>query len=219
MRHCLQTRVLSLTNFATAEAPRNTDGRDNDMFAGIRGDSSEGNLMGPTFVALCCACCCGCIFLSLIIAFYVWAIVALTTSAPSTQSECGKLHFVWEYCITVVVIMPILGIVVNVIVASTQAAGLAAIPTLIGFAVAVWGVVIWATLGECDHFYTQSFPDLLLLFKIYVVFFIIILAVGLCILVRTRRRKPRAAFSRFFSARSRARILLCAEGFLMTWPR
>ena len=154
------------------------------MFESVRGNISEGNLMGPALWAFLCACCCGCLLVGLVIAFYVWAIITLVTAAPSNQSECGKSHVMWEYCITVVVFMPILGIVVNVIAASTKSTGLLAIPSVISLGLAIWGIVLWARLGECEYFYNHSYPDLFLLFKIYVIFFIVSISLGLCVLVR-----------------------------------
>ena len=140
--------------------------------------------MGAASGAILCAICCACIFVGAIIAFFVWAIVTLVNSAPSNQSECGKEHYVWEFCLAVVIVMPILGITVNAIASVTKNNAFAAIPTIIGFAVTVWGIVILAYLGECEQYYQHKYPDLLLLFKIYVILSIVLIAIGLCVLVR-----------------------------------
>jgi hypothetical protein len=148
--------------------------------------------MGAASAALLCAICCGCILVGAVIAFFVWAIVALVKSAPSNQSECGKDHSVWEYCLAVVIVMPIVGIFVNAIAGLTKNPALAAIPSVIGFVVTIWGITIWAYLGECEHYYQQTYPDLLILFKIYVIFSIVVLAIALCALVRPTPLPPPA---------------------------
>jgi hypothetical protein len=152
------------------------------MFANVRGDISEGNLFGPAMWAILCGVCCGCVFVGLVIAFYVWAIITLINTAPSNQTECGKAHLMWEYCVTLVVVMPILGLAINVIAAAIKIAALLAIPSLISSGLIIWGFVLWGYLGECEHFYNQSYPDLFLLFKIYVIFFIVALCLACCIM-------------------------------------
>jgi len=138
--------------------------------------------MGAASGAILCVICCACILVGAVIAFFVWAIVTLVKSAPSNQSECGKDHGVWEFCLAVVIVMPMLGIVVNAIASFTKNNAVAAIPTIIGFAVTIWGIVILAYLGECEQYYQHSYPDLLLLFKIYVILSIVVIALALCFL-------------------------------------
>ena len=52
-------------------------------------------------------------------------------------------------------------------------------------------MLTWAGLGECDAIYYQQYPDLLLLFKIYVVVNAIYFFVFLCVIVsRCRSARP-----------------------------
>ena len=157
--------------------------KDNDMFAGIRNESSEGSLFGPAMMAILCGALCFCLFLGIFVAFFVWAIVTLVVSAPSKETECGRQHYMWEYCITVVIAMPILGIIFNAILAATKMPGLAVIPGIISVAITIWGIVLWSQLGECDSYYSHSQPDLFLLFKIYVVLFIVLYGLAGCCMV------------------------------------
>mmetsp|Transcript_11672 Transcript_11672/g.32508 ORF Transcript_11672/g.32508 Transcript_11672/m.32508 type:complete len:311 (+) Transcript_11672:71-1003(+) len=156
--------------------------RNNDMFAGMREGSSEGSLLGPATVAVCFAVCCVCVFVGLWIAFIVWAIVTLVVSAPSAQSDCGRVHLMWEYVISVIVVQPILICCSNLLLAATQMVALAVIPSFLSLGLGIWGIAIWSQLGECSFFYASSYPDLFLLFKIVVIVFLVMLAIFLCVM-------------------------------------
>ena len=112
-------------------------------------------------------------------------------SFPSTETKCGKLNHLWQYCITVLVVMPSVALALNIIAYCTRMVGLTVIPGVVSLAIAVWGVLTWAGLGECDAVYHHLYPDLLLLFKIYVVINALYFLIFLCVIVsRTRTRAP-----------------------------
>ena len=140
--------------------------------------------MGPATAMIGCVICCVCILVGLIIAYFIWAIMTLVNSTSSMDTACGKHLYVWQFCLTCVVIAPILSSCVNLIVAASQSPFLAAIPMAVAVGVSIWGLVIWSQLGECDAFYSRTYPDLLLLMKIYNILAIILLSTLGCALVR-----------------------------------
>lgn len=89
------------------------------------------------------AVCCVCLIVGLFIAFLVWVIITMIFSYPSTETKCGKLNHLWQYCATVLIVMPLAALTLNTIAYCTRAAGLTVIPGIISLAIAVWGVLTW----------------------------------------------------------------------------
>jgi len=139
--------------------------------------------MGPATVQLICGICLACCLISLLVAYFVWAIITVFTSEGASASECGAAFNIWAFCLTVVIIIPILGCVTAVVAALARMPGLQAIPPLINLAMAVWGMVLWGGISEdCWLFYDHTFWDLALLFKINVILLSISFFVFLCVI-------------------------------------
>ena len=86
-----------------------------DPFRDIRGDGPGGDLLGPASLGLCCAVCCVCTLVSLLIAYLVWAISTVVYSKESTESDCGAMANIWLFCLIVVIMMPLLGCITSII--------------------------------------------------------------------------------------------------------
>jgi hypothetical protein len=71
--------------------------------------------MGPASMSILAAVCCVCALLSLLIAYLVWAMITIVYSVDSANSECGVEFNLWVFCLTVVIIVPILGCVASCI--------------------------------------------------------------------------------------------------------
>ena len=183
--------------------------------------------------AVVAAVCCVCLLVGLSIAFFVWIIMTMIISYPSTETKCGKLHNLWQYCATVLIMMPLAAVTVNIIALCTRTAGLTVIPGVISLAVSIWGILTWqvrfsltssslslachrrsipfassafailvyrrntsdfvsrAGLGECDAVYWHLYPNLLILFKIYVVINSLYFLIFICVIVRLLLACPR----------------------------
>ena len=86
-----------------------------DPFRDVRGEGPEGDLMGPASLGLCCAVCCVCTMMSLLIAYLAWAYWTVATSQASASTECGTSYSLWVFCLTVTILVPILGCIVSII--------------------------------------------------------------------------------------------------------
>ena len=78
-------------------------------------------MIGPAVVAVVC---CGCVLIGLLIAFMVWVVATLIFSVPSTGTRCGRLNHLWQYCMTVLVVMPAAALALNCVAYCTRMVGL-----------------------------------------------------------------------------------------------
>ena len=153
--------------------------------------------MGPATVQLICGICCACCLISLFVAYFIWAVcscplklsipchmyqfiggaeptaaarvqfLTVFTSAAAADSSCGGEFNIWVFCLTVVIIIPILGCITAIIAALAKMPGLQAIPPLINLGMAIWGMVLWGSISDtCWLYFDKSYWDLALLFKV-----------------------------------------------------
>jgi len=127
--------------------------------------------MGAGTAAICCLICCICIFASFLIAYIVWALITIFSSGAVASTACGSAYPIWLFCLLVVIVMPILGCCVSVLMHLAGAQALIWIPQILNLFFFVWGCFIWEYMStECMMFFDSSYWDLILLFKINVVF-------------------------------------------------
>ena len=99
-------------------------------------------------LAVCCSMCCACGIVTLVIAYFIWGVITIVTSYDSTTTSCGAAHNIWAFCLSVVIVIPILGCMTSIIANVTSLPGLMAAPPVINLAMAIWGVLLWTKMGE-----------------------------------------------------------------------
>ncbi|EKX32335.1 hypothetical protein GUITHDRAFT_166724 [Guillardia theta CCMP2712] len=83
----------------------------------------------------------------------------------------------------VMILVPVLGTLSAIIAAFTTLTGLTAVPPLINLSMAIWGIMLWSSMGDaCMEFFEKRFWHLALLFKITVVLLAITLFTFFCII-------------------------------------
>ena len=133
--------------------------------------------------AACCSICCACVIITLLITYFIWAVITIFTTFESTGTACGASYNIWAFCLCVVLIIPILGCLTSVVANITALPGLMAVPPVINLAMAVWGMALWIQMGDtCMLALESRFWDLVLLFKINVILLSISFVVFLCII-------------------------------------
>merc|ERR1712216_480516 len=138
---------------------------------------------------LLCLACCLCIFVTIVIAYFIWAVVTIFDTADAYAVPCAEDSNIWVFSMAFVIVAPVLGCCVSIIQAILRSVDNNAmffmqfIPGCITLVLSVWGVLLWANMTEqCHHFYEAEYPNLLLLFKISVILGVISFVGVLCML-------------------------------------
>jgi len=160
----------------------------NNPFGGGGVPNGLESMAGPM---LCCVLCCMCIFLTIVIAYFVWAIITIFDTAEAYSVECSENSNIWLFSMSFVIVAPVIACAVSIVqhfVRRTDDSGytqivVGVIPTCVTLVLAVWGVMLWANMTtECHLFYEKMFPNLLLLFKISVILGLISFVGFICVI-------------------------------------
>jgi hypothetical protein len=110
-------------------------------------------------------------------------VLTIFTTFTSTTSPCGAAYNIWAFCLSVVVVIPVLGCLTSIVANLTAMPGLMAVPPVINLAMALWGMYLWSQMGDkCMMALEAGYWDLVLLFKINVILLSISFFVFICIL-------------------------------------
>ena len=103
--------------------------------------------------------------------------VATSCWACTSSVACAEDSNIWIFSVAFVIIAPLIACLVSIMQAFMRNVDgspnmiMGFIPSCVTLVLAVWGVLLWANMtGECHHFYETTYPNLLLLFKISVIF-------------------------------------------------
>jgi hypothetical protein len=120
---------------------------------------------------------------------FIWAVVTIFDTAEAYSVPCAEDSNIWVFSMAFVVIAPLVACCVSIMQAFMRNLDgspnmvMGFIPSCVTLALAVWGVLLWANMtGECHHFYEATYPNLLLLFKISVIFGVISFVGFLCVM-------------------------------------
>ena len=91
-----------------------------------------------------CACC----IITLLTAYFIWAVLTIFTTFPSTATACGAAFNIWAFCLAVVVVIPFLGCLTSIVANLSSLPGLMAVPPVINLAMALWGMYLWSQMGD-----------------------------------------------------------------------
>ncbi|EKX51937.1 hypothetical protein GUITHDRAFT_102548 [Guillardia theta CCMP2712] len=152
-----------------------------DPFQSLRGEGSEGSIIGPATLMLCCVCCC----LSLLIAYIIWALVTIFVTFGRVYIERVRASYnIWAFCLTAVVIMPLIGFIISLTRNNREGASILQFAlAMVNLGISVWGMWLWASISNnCWTYFESSFWDLALLFKINVILLAITFFMTLCVM-------------------------------------
>ncbi|EKX51936.1 hypothetical protein GUITHDRAFT_134253 [Guillardia theta CCMP2712] len=85
----------------------------------------------------------------------------------STSSACGASYNIWAFCLTAVVIMPLIGFIISLTRNNREGASILQFAlAMVNLGISVWGMWLWASISNnCWTYFESSFWDLALLFK------------------------------------------------------
>ena len=119
----------------------------------------------------------------------IWAVVTIFDTADAYSVPCAEDSNIWVFATAFVILAPLIACLVSVMQAVMSQGGegpnmiMGFIPSCVTLVLAVWGVLLWANMtGECHNFYETKYPNLLLLFKISVIFGVISFIGFICVL-------------------------------------
>jgi len=120
---------------------------------------------------------------------FVWAIITIFDTADAYAVPCAEDSNIWVFSMAFVLIAPMIACCVSIMQAFTKNVDgspnmvMGFIPSCVTLVLAVWGVLLWANMtGDCHHFYEATYPNLLLLFKISVIFGVISFVGFICVM-------------------------------------
>jgi len=138
---------------------------------------------------LMCVMCCLCIFVTIVIAYLIWAVITIFDTSEASSVACAEDSNIWIFSVAFVIIAPLIACLVSIMQAFMRNVDgspnmiMGFIPSCVTLVLAVWGVLLWANMtGECHHFYETTYPNLLLLFKISVIFGVISFVGFICVM-------------------------------------
>jgi cytochrome b subunit of formate dehydrogenase len=113
---------------------------------------------------------------------FISSIVVIFLSFSAFRVPCAEDSSIWLYSLVSLILAPAFVISLAFILQDRKSAAICLFlaPSLIMLFMAVWGVVLWADLpSECDHYYSETYWALFLVFKINVVLLAIALVISL----------------------------------------
>mmetsp|Transcript_48816 Transcript_48816/g.97835 ORF Transcript_48816/g.97835 Transcript_48816/m.97835 type:complete len:209 (-) Transcript_48816:130-756(-) len=142
------------------------------------GDQANSGAMSS--VALILGCCGLCLVIT-VLAVYGALVYVVLESQSAGAVACSSEANIWVYCLTMIIVLPILSCLFTVLSTLANAKYLMAIPNVLGAIVAIWGILLWVNMSkQCEAFYTEEFPTLLFLFYVLVILTVASIAAALC---------------------------------------
>lgn len=89
----------------------------------FRSTYSGGSMDSLGGLPLLCTFACVCCLISLLIAYFVWAIMTIVGAPEVPESDCGAKYNIWTFCLTVMIIIPILGCITSIIATLSKTPG------------------------------------------------------------------------------------------------
>jgi hypothetical protein len=151
-----------------------------DPFFNIRDETNNPAL----FVLCCCACC----WFVLYFGFIAWAITTVMGSDGARETDCGIIYDLWMFNAIALLAGGLFAIdgCLRLCNQTLLGALLAFVAALTYVILAIWGFFMWLRMSDsCDLFFTRSYYDLFLLFKINVIFYCIFFCCSIIIAVRS----------------------------------
>jgi hypothetical protein len=120
---------------------------------------------------------------------FIWAVVTIFDTADAYAVPCAEDSNIWVFSMAFVIVAPLIACCVSIAQAFMRNVDgspnmiMGFIPSCVTLVLAVWGVLLWANMtGECHLYYEANYPNLLLLFKISVIFGVISFVGFVCVM-------------------------------------